>query len=57
MDTYTPSVGHDACTPEGVRWVEPVIPGTDAFPIHPNASGEAADARAVVPAMRAAGLT
>ncbi len=57
VDTYAASVGHDACTPEGVRWVEPVVPGTDAFPVHPNASGQAADARAVEAALRAAGFS
>jgi lysophospholipase L1-like esterase len=57
VDTYTASVGHDACTPEGLRWVEPVLPGTVAFPVHPNASGEAADARAVQAALRAAGFS
>jgi lysophospholipase L1-like esterase len=40
VDTYTPSVGHDACKAEGVRWVEPVVPQTDAFSVHPNAAGE-----------------
>jgi hypothetical protein len=56
VDTFGPSVGRDACRPEGIRWLEPVIPGTDAFPIHPNAAGEAADARAVLHAWAAAGL-
>lgn len=56
VDTFGPSVGHDACKPEEIRWLEPVIPGTDAFPIHPNASGEAADARTVLRAWAAAGL-
>lgn len=40
VDTYASSVGHDACKAEGVRWVEPVIPQTDAFSVHPNADGE-----------------
>ena len=56
VDTFGPSVGHDACKPEAVRWLEPVIPATDAFPIHPNAAGEAGDARAVLRAFDAAGL-
>jgi hypothetical protein len=54
VDTYTPSIGHDACQAVGTRWVEPLLPGTDAFPIHPNATGEAADARAVEAAVGAA---
>jgi hypothetical protein len=56
VDTYTPSIGHDACKPEGTRWIEPPIPGTDAAPIHPNAAGEAADATDLEAAMRSAGI-
>jgi len=56
VNTFTPSIGHDACKPESVRWIEPPIPGTDAAPVHPNAAGEAADARDVEAAMRAAGI-
>ena len=42
VDTYTPSIGRDACKPVGVRWVEPIIPnGLQAAPVHPNALGEA----------------
>jgi hypothetical protein len=57
VDTYTPSIGHDACKPEGVRWIEPVVPGTDAITVHPNAAGEAADAKDVQAAMAAAGIS
>jgi hypothetical protein len=56
VDTYRASVGHDSCQAEGTRWVEPLIPGTDAFPIHPNATGEAADFRALGAALHSAGL-
>jgi hypothetical protein len=56
VDTYTPSIGHDACQPEGTRWIEPPIPGTDAAPVHPNAAGESADAQAVEAAMKTAGI-
>jgi hypothetical protein len=56
VDTYGASIGHDSCQGEGTRWVEPLVPGTFAFPIHPNGRGEAADARAVVAAMHGAGL-
>jgi hypothetical protein len=34
------SNGHDACKPIGVRWVEPVLQGTNAVILHPNALGE-----------------
>ncbi|HEY2578239.1 MAG TPA: SGNH/GDSL hydrolase family protein [Streptosporangiaceae bacterium] len=56
VNTYTPSIGHDACKPESVRWIEPVLPGTDSAPVHPNAAGEAADARVAEAAMQAAGI-
>ena len=36
----TVSNGHDACQPLGVRWVEPVLQGTNAVVVHPNALGE-----------------
>jgi hypothetical protein len=51
VDTFTGSIGHDACKAEPTRWVEPLIPGTNAFPIHPNARGEAASGRAVIGAL------
>ncbi len=34
------SEGHDACQPQGVRWVEPVLQGTNPVVVHPNALGE-----------------
>jgi GDSL-like Lipase/Acylhydrolase family len=34
------SEGHDACRPIGVRWVEPVLQGTNPVIVHPNALGE-----------------
>lgn len=42
VDTYDPSIGHDLCKPEGVRWIEPLIPSSSAAFDHPNAAGEAA---------------
>lgn len=52
VDTYGPSIGHDACRSESVRWVEPVVPGSSAAFVHPNAAGEAAMARIVEAAVR-----
>jgi lysophospholipase L1-like esterase len=46
-DTYTPTIGHDACKVPLVRYVEPLVPAADAAPVHPNRAGEAAMARAV----------
>jgi hypothetical protein len=34
------SDGHDACQAIGVRWIEPVLQGTNAVVVHPNALGE-----------------
>jgi lysophospholipase L1-like esterase len=39
VDSYTPSLGRDACRSSTVRWVEPLIPSNAAAPFHPNARG------------------
>jgi lysophospholipase L1-like esterase len=41
VDFNTVSDGHDACKPIGVRWIEPVLAGTNPVIVHPNALGEA----------------
>jgi len=56
VDTYTPSIGHDACQPPAIRWVEPVIPAADAAPVHPNRLGMIGMADAVEARMRDAGV-
>lgn len=40
VDMSKVSDGHDACQPLGVRWIEPVLQGTNAVVVHPNALGE-----------------
>ncbi len=40
VDLNGVSDGHDACQPIGVRWVEPVVGGTNPVIVHPNALGE-----------------
>ncbi|MEU0768616.1 SGNH/GDSL hydrolase family protein [Streptomyces albogriseolus] len=40
VDFSEVSDGHDACTPPGTRWVEPLLFGTSLVPVHPNALGE-----------------
>jgi len=40
VDLNTVADGHDACKPIGVRWVEPVLAGTNPVIVHPNALGE-----------------
>jgi hypothetical protein len=46
------SEGHDACQPIGVRWVEPVLQGTNPVVVHPNALGEAEMARQAIRVLR-----
>ena len=48
VDTATPSVGHDVCTPPGTRWIEGLVPTAPAAPVHPNAAGSEALSRAVL---------
>lgn len=40
VDVSGISAGHDACQPIGVRWIEPVLGGTNPVIVHPNALGE-----------------
>ena len=40
VNTYTDSIGHDACQGSGTRWVEGLIPQSPAAPFHPNQLGE-----------------
>ena len=51
VDTYTPSAGHDACSGADTRWMEPLVGPVNAFPVHPNAAGEAAMARETLAAI------
>lgn len=51
VDTYTPTIGHDICQLPGVKWIEGIVPLSPAAPMHPNAKGEAAMARAVESAL------
>lgn len=51
VDTYTPSKGHDACSSADTRWIEPLIPTSDAAPLHPNIRGERAMADAALAAI------
>jgi len=40
VDTFSSSIGHDACKPSGVAWVNGIVPNSVAYPLHPNQSGE-----------------
>lgn len=53
VDVYTPSIGRDVCRSAGTRWVEPLVPGNPAAPVHPNARGMDGMAAAVTAAIRA----
>ncbi|MBA3303489.1 MAG: SGNH/GDSL hydrolase family protein [Acidimicrobiia bacterium] len=56
VDTYTPSIGHDACQLPGTKWVEPPAPTSPAAPLHPNIDGMRGMARVVLATMRANGV-
>lgn len=40
VNTYTDSIGHDACQLPGTKWMEGLIPTSLAAPFHPNRLGE-----------------
>jgi lysophospholipase L1-like esterase len=52
VDTYSPSLGHDACSDSATRWIEPLLPDAAAAPLHPNSLGEQGLADAVEHALR-----
>jgi lysophospholipase L1-like esterase len=52
VDMSRASEGHDACQPLGVRWIEPVLQGTNPVVVHPNALGEAEMARQTIRVLR-----
>jgi hypothetical protein len=51
VDTYTASIGHDACQAPGTKWVEGLIPTAPAVPFHPNRLGEQGMAQQVLAAL------
>jgi len=58
VDTYSPTVGHDACQAPTVRYIEGLIPISVsnplllAFPFHPNGAGAAAQSDIVLDAVQ-----
>jgi hypothetical protein len=52
VDTYTSSIGHDACQPVGTAWVNGLTLDPPAFPMHPNALSHRNTARVVVDVVR-----
>ena len=51
VDTFTSSIGHDACQAPGVAWVNGLVPTSAAFPLHPNQAGEQNMANQVLAAL------
>jgi lysophospholipase L1-like esterase len=51
VDWYKASIGHDSCKSLSTRWVEPLVPGELAAPIHPNKAGMQGAANALVAAV------
>jgi lysophospholipase L1-like esterase len=52
VNWYSASIGHDACKSSSVRWVEPLIPGEPAAPLHPNLHGMEGGAAALLAAAK-----
>jgi lysophospholipase L1-like esterase len=50
VNWYNASIGHDACKSSSTRWVEPLVPGELAAPIHPNQAGMQGGANALLAA-------
>lgn len=48
VDTYADSGGHDVCKLPPDRWFEGLVPTEPAYPLHPNAKGEASMARSAI---------
>jgi hypothetical protein len=48
IDTYADSGGHDVCKLPPNRWFEGLVPTEPAYPLHPNAKGEASMARSAI---------
>jgi lysophospholipase L1-like esterase len=52
LDAYTLGIGHDACQPPVLRWVEPAAPVNAAAPFHPNLGGMMAESQLLVATAR-----
>lgn len=55
VDTYTPSIGHDACKAAGDAWVNSVGMDPNGIPAHPNGIGHRGIAAVVADAIRSVG--
>jgi lysophospholipase L1-like esterase len=54
VDTVALSAGHDSCAPTGTRYIEGIVPTSQALPLHPNAAGSAAFGDALAESVRTA---
>lgn len=54
VDIYTPSIGHDACKPPALAWVNGMVLVPPSFPAHPNDLSFLNSAPVVTDAIRAA---
>jgi hypothetical protein len=52
VNWYNASIGHDACKSSSTRWVEPLVPGELAAPIHPNKAGMQGAANVLIAAAK-----
>jgi hypothetical protein len=52
IDWYTASIGHDACKPPVIRWVEPAVPVNARAPLHPNPGGTIGASELLTAALR-----
>jgi hypothetical protein len=53
VDIYTPSIGHDACKPPGLAWINGAVLAPPSFPAHPNELSYEHSAPVVARAIRA----
>lgn len=56
VDTYTPSIGHDACKTGSAQWINPIIATNGGISVHPTPNGVAETASLVEAAIAAKGL-
>ncbi|KXT58582.1 esterase [Gordonia sp. QH-12] len=52
IDMAARSIGHEACSPRGMRWIEPQIGADSPIVMHPNEAGQRAIADAVAQHIR-----
>jgi len=56
VDTFTQSIGHDACKSTSTRWVNPIIASGGGISVHPNPTGASEMGVALRAAVAAHGL-